>query len=106
MKNLNEMLKKAKELQKKMEEVDQELSNMQIEGEAGGGLVKAVVSGKLEILSVTISPEAISSGDKEVLEDLIVVAVKDAQEKAKEIVQEKFASMGLAGGFPGLGPMN
>jgi hypothetical protein len=106
MKNLNEIMQKAKELQKKMEEIDIELTSARIEGESSGGAVKAIVSGKLELISLNISKDLINTEDKEMLEDMIVAAIREAQEKARKIAQEKLASLGLTGEFPGLGLMN
>jgi len=106
MKNLNEIMQKAKELQKKMEEIDIELTNARIEGESSGGAVKATVSGKLDLIFLSISKELINPEDKEMLEDMIVAAIREAQEKARKIAQEKLASLGLVGEFSGLGLMN
>lgn len=106
MKNINEIMQKAKELQKKMEEIDNELSSARIDGESSGGAVKAIVSGKLELISIEISSELLGSEDREMLEDMIVAAIREAQSKARKIAQEKLASLGLAGDFPGLGLMN
>lgn len=106
MKNLNEIMQKAKELQKKMEELDIELTNARVEGESSGGAVKAIVSGKLDLVSLDITKELINQEDKEILEDMIVAAIREAQEKARKIAQEKLSSLGLAGEFPSLGLMN
>jgi len=103
MKNMNELMRKAQELQRRMEEINRELEETRVEGVAGGGVVKAVVSGKLEIVSLDISEEVIDKEDKEMLEDMIVAAVKEAQEKAKKISQEKVAALGVLGNIPGLG---
>jgi DNA-binding YbaB/EbfC family protein len=100
MKNMNELMKKAQELQRKMEEINKELEEARVTGVAGGGVVKAVVSGKLEIVSIDISAEVIEKDDKEMLEDMIVAAVKEAQGKAKKISQEKLAALGMPGGMP------
>jgi len=119
MRNMNELMKKAQELQRKMEEINKELEEIRITGVAGGGVVKAVVeeiritgvagggvvkavvSGKLEIVSIDISEEVIVRDDKEMLEDMLVAAVKEAQGKAKKISQEKLAALGMPGSMPG-----
>ncbi len=103
MRNLNDLMRKAQELQKKMEEIEKELAETKVEGFAGGGAVKAVVTGKLDVVSVELSEEVIDKEEKEMLEDMIVAAIREAQEKAKKIAQEKFAALGGLGTVPGLG---
>lgn len=98
MRNFNDIIRQAQELQKKLEQINKELEQMEIEGTAQN-VVKVVVNGKLEIISVQILQESLEALDKEMLEDLIVVAAKDAQNKAKLIAQEKFASLGVLGGL-------
>ncbi len=103
MKNMNELMRKARELQEKMEQIEEELNNLEVEGFSSGNLVKSKVTGKLEVVSIEIAPSLIESNDKEMLEDMIVASIKDAQEKARAIAQEKLSSLGIAdGGFPGL----
>ena len=103
MRNINDLMKKAQELQKKMEKIEQELEETRVEGISGGGAVKATVSGKLDVIAIEISDDVIDKDEKEMLEDLIVAAIREAQEKAKKIAQEKFAEIGGLGGIPGLG---
>jgi DNA-binding YbaB/EbfC family protein len=101
MRNFTSMLKKAKEAQEKLANVKAELAEITCTGEAAGGIVSATVSGDSRIQSVTISPDAASassSDDINMLEDLIVVAIRDAQEKAE---QEKAKRMqGVTGDLP------
>ncbi len=106
MRNINDLMKKAQELQKKMEKIEEELEKVRIDGVSGGGAVKATVSGKLDLISIELDNEIIEQNDKEMLEDLIVAAVREAQEKAKKIAQEKFAEIGGLGGVPGFGIPN
>ena len=86
----------------KMEEMQAELEDERIEGTAGGGMVKVVANGKQEIIEVKIEKEVVDPDDVEMLEDLIVAAVNQAQEKAQELAAEKMS--GLTGGLkiPGL----
>ncbi|BAL80966.1 YbaB/EbfC family nucleoid-associated protein [Caldisericum exile] len=98
MRNFNDILRQAQELQKKLEQINLELEQMEI-GATAQNIVKAVVNGKLEIISIQILKENLEDIDKEMLEDLVVVAIKDAQNKAKLIAQEKFASLGALGGL-------
>lgn len=97
MRNLNDLLRQAQDLQKKLEKINEELEQIEIEGSAQS-IVKAVVNGKLEIISITFTSD-IKEIDSETLADLITVAVKDAQNKAKVVAQEKFATLGAFSGF-------
>jgi DNA-binding YbaB/EbfC family protein len=103
MKNINDLMRQAKELQDKMEKLEEELSSLEVEGTSSGDLVKVKVTGKLEIVSVNIAQSLIETNEKEMLEDMIVAAVRDAQNKARAIASEKFSALGIAGGMPGLG---
>ena len=95
-------MKQAQEFQKNMTKIQQEIEELTVESSVGGGPVKASVSGKMEIESITISPEVIESGDVEMIQDLIVAAANEGLSKAKEIASEKMG--GLTGGMkiPGL----
>ena len=79
---------------------------MQIEGSAGGGMVQALVNGKMELLSIKIAPEAVDPDDIELLEDLVVAAVADAQKNAAETtaaeMQKVTGNMPKMPGMPGL----
>ena len=102
--NLAKMMKQAQELQQRMAEMQEELGRAEVEGSAGGGLVKVTMSGKQELRRVTIDPSLATPGDIEVLEDLIVAAVNDARAKAEERAKDEMAK--LTGGLnlpPGLG---
>ena len=98
MKNFNEILRQAQEIQKKLEQINGELENEEIEGTAQN-IVRAVVNGKLEIKSIEILESDLSNLDRETLEDLITVAIKDAQNKARQLAQEKLSSLGPLGGM-------
>ena len=76
----------------------QELEALRAEGIAGGGMVKAEVNGKMQLLRLTIDPSLIDPADPEVLEDLVVLAVQEAQKKAAEAAKAKFQE--AAGGLP------
>lgn len=101
------ILQQAQEMQGKFQKIQDDLQNITVTGTAGGGMVTAEVSGTGQVRRMKIDPSVISSADPEMLEDLIVVALADAQKKAQEQAQ---AEMGkLTGGmnlpfkFPGLG---
>jgi DNA-binding YbaB/EbfC family protein len=78
------MLKKAQEMQTRMAEMQENLNTMTVTGESGAGLVKATATAKGELIGLDIDPSIFRSDDKEVVEDLILAAVKDAQMKAQE----------------------
>ena len=96
------MMKQAQEFQKNMTKIQQEIEELTVESSVGGGVVKASVSGKMELESITISPEVIDSEDMDMVQDLIVAAVNEGLNKAKAIASEKMG--GLTGGLniPGL----
>ena len=96
------MLKQAMEMKGKIEEVKESLGDEQVEASAGGGMVKVVANGRMEILSLKIDPEVVNPEDIEMLETLVMACVNDATGKAREMVQEKMQE--LTGGFniPGL----
>ena len=99
MANLQRM---AQQMQQEMLRVQQELESTVVEGSAGGGVVKAQVTGKQELVSVTIDPSAVDPSDVEMLQDLIVAAVNEAIRTSREIEQQKMAA--VAGGLriPGM----
>ena len=68
----------AQQMQQEMQRIEGELRDAQVDGSAGGGVVKAVVTGKQELVSVTIDPAAVDPADVEMLQDLIVAAINDA----------------------------
>lgn len=101
--NLAKMMKQAQQLQAKMAEVQEQLAQAEIEGSSGGGMVKAVMSGKHELRRLTIDPSLVHAEDVGMLEDLIVAAVNDARGKVEEHVKEEMGK--LTGGLglpPGL----
>jgi DNA-binding YbaB/EbfC family protein len=99
MANLQRM---AMQMQQDLARLDHELTVTTVEGTAGGGVVKAVVNGKQELMGVTIDPSAVDPTDVEMLQDLIVAAVTDAQRAARELAASKTA--GVTGGLrlPGM----
>jgi nucleoid-associated protein EbfC len=92
------MLRQVQQLQAKMAKVQEELAQATVEATAGGGAVKAVVSGEQKLVSVTIAPEA--SDDLEMLQDLVVAAVNEATEKAKELAAERMQEVTAGLGLP------
>ncbi len=96
-KGFGDMMKQVQKMQAKMMEAREELAGQDVEGSAGGGVVKAIVSGKGDIKEIKINPEAVADGDVEMLEDLIVAAITQAQENAQQLQQELMG--GLTGGL-------
>jgi DNA-binding YbaB/EbfC family protein len=83
--NMQQLMQQAQAMQKKMEQMQIELASKSVEGSAGGGAVKAVVSGKQELLSLVIAPEAMEGADAEMLSEMVKGAVNDALKKAQEL---------------------
>ena len=95
------MYKKAQQMQKKMAEIQEELDSMKVEGEAGGGMVKVVVTGKKNVVSVNVNQEILGE-DKEMLEDLILVAINQALDKVDSISKDKLGALTGGMNIPGL----
>ncbi|SRR6056297_662391 len=93
MKNLGNIMKQAQNLQARMGEIQEELRDLEIEGQAGGGMVKAVLNGKGEMRSLKLDPAIVDRDDIGVLEDLVVAAVNDARAKVETASQEKMAEL-------------
>ena len=100
--NMGNMMKQVQQMQAKMEKIQAELEEMEIEGTSGGGMVKAVVTGKQDLVSITLDPEVVDKDDIEMLQDLIVAAVNQAKEKAAEIQAEQMSQVTGGLNLPGL----
>src|SRR5947209_6853046 len=92
------LMKQAAELKSKMDAMQAELDQIEVEGTAGGGLVTVKLSGKGEMKTVKIDDSLIKPSEKEIVEDLIVAAHADARRKAELLLKEKMQS--VAGGLP------
>jgi DNA-binding YbaB/EbfC family protein len=99
MANLQRM---AQQMQQDMARIEAELQTTQIDGSAGGGVVTAVVTGKQELVSVTIDPAAVDPSDVEMLQDLVVAAVNDALRSSRDLAAEKMAAVTGGLRIPGL----
>jgi hypothetical protein len=98
------MMKQAAQLQSKMQAMQDELGQVEVEGIAGGGLVSVRMTAKMEVRAVKIDPSLMKADEREILEDLLVTAHHDAQRKAEAAMQEKMkAFTGGLGLPPGLG---
>lgn len=101
MKELTEAFKKAQQVQEGAKKLQEELENMEITGEAGGGLVKVVLTGNQEPRRVEISPDVMGEG-AEVLSDLVLAAAKDAYTKSTTTMRERMEELTSGLNLPGL----
>jgi hypothetical protein len=99
---MGNLARMAQQMQADMARVDEELRALHVEGSAGGGVVKAVVTGKQEIVSVTIDPSVVDPGDVDMLQDLVVAAVGDALASARKTAEDKLARVTGGLKLPGL----
>jgi len=100
-KQLKKMMAQAQKMQADMMKAQEDLADERVEGTAAGGSVKAVVTGQGELVELAISPDVVDPEDVEMLEDLVLVAVKNAVEASRKLSQEKMQGMGI----PGIGGM-
>ncbi|MEM6390183.1 MAG: YbaB/EbfC family nucleoid-associated protein [Pseudomonadota bacterium] len=98
--DMAKLMKQAQEMQSKMAEMQEELNRVTVVGEAGAGLVKATATAKGELTALDIDPSIFDPNEKEVVEDLILAAIKDAQSKAQEKSQEEMAKLTEGMGLP------
>jgi DNA-binding YbaB/EbfC family protein len=98
--NPMELLRKAREMQDKMKQIQDELAKKQVSADAGGGMVSAVVNGRMELVKVRIDKTKIDPNDTELLEDVITAAVAAAQAKAAALVQSEMQRMAADAGLP------
>lgn len=87
------MLKQVQKMQAEMQRVQNELVNMTVSEEAGGGMIKATVNGNKELISLEIDPQVINSDEKEILEDLVVAAVNKALQAAAKMAEDELAKV-------------
>ena len=102
-KGFGDMMKQVQKMQAKMMQMQEELAEKRVESSAGGGMVKAIVNGKGELKEIKIEPEVFKSGDVELIEDLIVSAVTQAQEEANQLQQSIMGELTGGLNIPGLG---
>ncbi len=99
---MNDLMKQAQQMQKRMLEIREELANQTVEATVGAGMVTAVVNGQQELVSLRITPEVVDPDDTEMLEDLVVAAVNQALQQSQELMSDEMNK--LTGNFkiPGL----
>jgi DNA-binding YbaB/EbfC family protein len=98
MKDLMKMMKQAQEIQGRMQQLQDELAALQVEGQSGAGLVKVTLNGKMEARAVKLDPSLLKPEDAEMLEDLILAAFQDAKAKVEAALQDKMRE--VTGGLP------
>lgn len=101
--DLGGLLQQAKQLQERLTSAQDEIASRTAEGRAGGGMVTAVVNGRLEVLRVSIDPTLLDSPDQEMLQDLVVAAVNDALKSARALIAEEMQKVTGGLPIPGLG---
>lgn len=101
--NLTSILKQAQEMQGRMNQIQEDLGKVHVEGSSGGGMVTVVANGQQKIVSCRLDKALLESNDQEMLEDLLVAAVNQALEKAKEAAAQEMGKLAGDLSLPGLG---
>ena len=102
MADMQRLVRQAQQAQQELVRVQEELGSVMVDGTAGGGVVKAVVTGKQELVSVTIDPDAVDPSDVDMLQDLIVAAVNDALGNSRRVAEERMAAVTGGLQLPGM----
>ena len=96
------MMQQAQQLQRQIVKLQEELESATVEASAGGGMVKAVVSGKLRLESLEIDPQVVSDEDVDMLQDLVAAAVNEGLQKAQDMASSRMSSLTCGLNIPGL----
>jgi DNA-binding YbaB/EbfC family protein len=99
---MGNIMKQAQMMQKRMEQMKKELEERRIEATSGGGMVKAVVSGKQQLISLTIDPKAVDPEDVEMLQDLVVAALSEALKQSQKLAEDEMAKITGGLNIPGM----
>jgi hypothetical protein len=102
MKNMNNLLKQASQMQAKLSALQNELSTREVESSSGGGMVKVKVNGKQELLSITINKECVDPNDVEMLQDLVKTAINQAMKESQDMVSQAMSKVTGGLSIPGL----
>lgn len=102
MRNMNEMIRQAQVMQRKMSQKQDELKSMTVEASSGGGMVTVRVTGGQEVVAVVIEPGVVESGDVEMLQDLVLTAANEALKKSKELMEKELSSVTGGLNIPGM----
>ncbi len=100
--NMGNIMKQAQALQERMAKIQEQAASKTVEGTAGGGMVTVTVSGAMEVVSVHIDPEVMKSGDKDMLQDLVVASTNEALRKARDMMADEMKSVTGGLQLPGL----
>lgn len=100
--NISNLLGQAKQMQQKLASIHEELERETVSAESGGGMVKVTMNGKQKLVSIKIEPSAINPDDAAMLEDLILVAINEAQDRVQELVKERMGALTGGINIPGL----
>ena len=100
--SMGNLQRMAQQMQQEMLRIQGELEETNVDGSAGGGVVRATVTGKQELVSVTIDPDAVDPSDVDMLQDLIVAAVNDALRSSRELAEQKMSAVTGGLKLPGL----
>jgi nucleoid-associated protein EbfC len=98
--NIPELLRQARQMQEKMQSMQEELARRQVSADAGAGMVTATVNGKMELINIKIDKSKIDVNDTEMLEDVITAAVNAAQTKAGEMMKQEMQKVASDAGLP------
>lgn len=96
---IGQLMRQAQQMQENLQKAQEELAALEVNGEAGGGMVKVTMSCKHEVRGIVIDPELVGD-DREMLEDLVAAGVNDALRKVERTVQEKYSGMTSGLGLP------
>lgn len=91
--NLGHLMKQAKQIQQELEQTQAEIAEMRVAATAGGGMVTATVTGRGDLVDLSIEPEVIDPEDAEMLVDLVIAAVQEAQKQAREAAEERLGPL-------------
>ena len=96
------LMKQAQQMQRKMEEIKEELAHKEIKVSSGGGMIEIIINGQQEIKEIKIEPDVIDINEKEMLEDLILAAVNEALRQSKELAAQEMSKLTGGANIPGL----
>ena len=100
--NMGNLMKQAKKLQEELAKKQAEIEEMKVDASSGGGMVTATVNGRGELLNLAIEKEVVDPDDVEMLVDLVIAAVQEAQKNAQELAQEKLGPLAQGMNLPGM----
>jgi DNA-binding YbaB/EbfC family protein len=101
-KGLGNIMKQAQQMQQRIARIQQELEGREVEATAGGGMVTAVVSGKMQLVGLTIEKDVVDPEDVEMLQDLVTAAVNEALKKSQEMMQQEMSKVTGGMNLPGM----